>query len=207
MPAVCALIQNRRFYSPENQQTETLAAPLTAPFQGEYRPNGSAETVNIDGTVELAPAVGRFGKSIEGRFYGHDGDGREVEFQLGERFELEEPINATRGRDLKVDVVQPQGDSLQVLGELNGDIPRPFYNWFVVPVKTEQERSLHQRLGKFHELAMVFTWVAGLLNILVVWDALEGPAYGYGDEHNDPVPDDKQRAGGTAKPERAATPV
>ena len=32
-------------------------------------------------------------------------------------------------------------------------------------------------------MAMVFTWIAGLLNILAIWDAVEGPAFGYGDEH------------------------
>ena len=37
-------------------------------------------------------------------------------------------------------------------------------------------------MGKFFELAKIFTWIAGLLNILAVWDAFEGPAYGYGDE-------------------------
>ncbi|MFO1093848.1 MAG: DUF6677 family protein [Planctomycetaceae bacterium] len=207
LPAVCALVQNRRFYSPENQETDSLNAPLTASFDGEYRPNDGAAEVPIQGTIELAPTEGRFGKSVEGRFYGHDRDGHEVELQLGESFELEEPINASRGRDLEVDVVKAQGDSLQVIGKLDGDIPRPFYDWFVVPVKTEQERRMHQRLGKFHELAMVFTWVAGLLNILAVWDALEGPAYGYGDELNESAPDEKQRASGTAKPERATAPV
>jgi hypothetical protein len=29
---------------------------------------------------------------------------------------------------------------------------------------------------------MVYTWIAALLNVLVMWDAFEGPAYGYGDE-------------------------
>ena len=58
----------------------------------------------------------------------------------------------------------------------------PVWNWFAVPLDVEQERELHKNLGKFYELAMVFTWVAGLLNLLAIWDALEGPAYGYGDE-------------------------
>ena len=31
-------------------------------------------------------------------------------------------------------------------------------------------------------MASVFTWIAGLLNLLVIWDAVDGPAYGYGDE-------------------------
>jgi hypothetical protein len=44
--------------------------------------------------------------------------------------------------------------------------------------------ELHRKLGKFHELALTFTMIAGLLNILVILDVLEGPAYGYGDEES-----------------------
>lgn len=210
LPALCALVQNKRYYSPDNHEVDSLSAPLTAPFQGEWKPLDGSPDVPIEGTVELNPAEGRFGHSVEGRFYGHDADGKEVEFQLGESMELEEPINASRGRDLEVDVVATQGDSRQVIGKIDGDIPRPFLDWFVVPVNTAQERRLHETLGKFHELAMVFTWVAGLLNILAVWDALEGPAYGYGDEHSEPRPDGQQHAGtavATSKTSRAAAPA
>ena len=28
----------------------------------------------------------------------------------------------------------------------------------------------------------MFTWIAGLLNLMAIWDAYDGPAYGYGDE-------------------------
>jgi hypothetical protein len=52
------------------------------------------------------------------------------------------------------------------------------------------------------ELALVFTWIAGLLNILAVWDALEGPAYGYGDE--EPEPSEGERKGATATGDGAA---
>jgi hypothetical protein len=38
-------------------------------------------------------------------------------------------------------------------------------------------------------MALVFTWVAGLLNLLAIWDAADGPAYAYGDEK----PDDEKK--------------
>lgn len=46
---------------------------------------------------------------------------------------------------------------------------------------------MNRRLGgKRYEIALLFTWVAGLLNLLAIWDAYEGPAYGYGDEVDQP---------------------
>ncbi len=65
---------------------------------------------------------------------------------------------------------------------------RSFWDRFEAP-PDEEERDLdraylldlHRQLGKFYELALTFTMIAGLLNILVILDAVEGPAYGYGD--------------------------
>ena len=45
---------------------------------------------------------------------------------------------------------------------------------------------MNRRLGRSYEIALLFTWVAGLLNLLAIWDAYEGPAYGYGDEVDQP---------------------
>jgi len=42
--------------------------------------------------------------------------------------------------------------------------------------------GLHLRLGKLYEIGTIYTTVAGLLNILAIYDAYEGPAYGWGDE-------------------------
>ena len=43
-------------------------------------------------------------------------------------------------------------------------------------------QGLNGRLTKRFGMALVFTWIAGLLNILAIWDAVQGPAYGYDDE-------------------------
>jgi hypothetical protein len=37
--------------------------------------------------------------------------------------------------------------------------------------------SLHPRLGKLVEIGTIYTTVAGLLNVLAIYDAFEGPAY------------------------------
>jgi hypothetical protein len=70
----------------------------------------------------------------------------------------------------------------QVRGILVASIPRPFFNHIAVPMSPREENLLHARHGNFLEIWMVLTWIAGLLNMLVVWDAFDGPAYAYGDE-------------------------
>jgi hypothetical protein len=42
--------------------------------------------------------------------------------------------------------------------------------------------GLHPRLGKLVEIGTIYTTVAGLLNILAIYDAYEGPAYQDEDE-------------------------
>jgi hypothetical protein len=50
---------------------------------------------------------------------------------------------------------------------------------------------------------MTFTMIAGLLNILVILDAVEGPAYGYGDVE----PERKSEAAGSDKTVTAVPPA
>ena len=51
---------------------------------------------------------------------------------------------------------------------------------------------MHSRLSQKFDIACVFTWIAGLLNIMAVWDAFDGPAYGYGDEDVDESDNNKK---------------
>lgn len=51
------------------------------------------------------------------------------------------------------------------------------WGWFAEPSQNVVN-SLHPKLGKLVEIAWVYTTVAGLLNVLAIYDALEGPAYG-----------------------------
>ncbi|HVU85976.1 MAG TPA: DUF6677 family protein [Pirellulales bacterium] len=68
----------------------------------------------------------------------------------------------------------------------HGSNPIPFPGWtdFMVPPSVEKNREdlpseldlLHKRLNRFFELGTVYTMVAGLLNVLVIYDAWAGPA-------------------------------
>ncbi len=52
--------------------------------------------------------------------------------------------------------------------------------------------------GKRYEIGLIYTTVAGLLNVLAIYDAYEGPAYGRGDE-----PEADARADEVASPAAA----
>jgi hypothetical protein len=114
---------------------------------------------------------------------------------------LDRKIAAGPGRKLEAGVIPDLNEHPQLSQELRGTIPRGFMSRFQVPPDTAALQELNGRLGKFYELAMVYTWIAGLLNILAIWDAVEGPAYGYGDE--EPPEDEAEAAKTTARDQPA----
>ena len=95
---------------------------------------------------------------------------------------FEGPIGGSEHRRVSLKIYNEDGTDNSTIGSLEGGLPRPFLNWFLVPPDDVLLGDLHRRLGKQFELAVVCTWIAGLLNVLAIWDALQGPAYGYGDE-------------------------
>ncbi len=48
---------------------------------------------------------------------------------------------------------------------------------FMSPPDQNILNGLHRRLGKLVEVGTIYTTVAGLLNVLAIYDAYEGPAY------------------------------
>ena len=56
-------------------------------------------------------------------------------------------------------------------------------------IKTWDLDAEHRRLHRFFELGTVYTMIAGLLNILVIYDAWGGPAYS---EHDQRTPREKK---------------
>jgi TM2 domain-containing membrane protein YozV len=57
---------------------------------------------------------------------------------------------------------------------------------FMRPPDPNVMNGLHLRLGKLVEVGTIYTTVAGLLNVLAIYDAYEGPAYADSDE--EPAP-------------------
>jgi len=180
--AAPALIQNRRAADPRaNAELRQLTRPLTAEFVGQLTPSEEPDTGRLVGTVRLDSFDGQFGKEVGGTFSGKL-DGEPAEFKLGGQFWLDVPIKAGFRRTLKCGVVD--GDQgANVAGRVMvGTIPRSFIDAYGSPPDEKQLQEINGRLGKLYELALVFTWIAGLLNVLAFFDCICGPAYGFGDE-------------------------
>jgi len=206
VPAMYALVQQRRYGSESNVPQFAIETPLSAPYQGRLMlENGETEKYyELQGQVELEPASSVVGPIVEGRFTGEQVEldaafeplpetAQAVEYLLSSeagRFELDRPIYGDQERSLKIPVVEESAQGRpKGIGVLRGTIPRPLGDWLAVPLESEKLNRLHYELGKTYDLALVYTWIAALLNVLILWDAFEGPAYGYGDEKPEGDPD------------------
>lgn len=189
LPGVFAINQSRRYRQSSDQLLTSLPEPLSAPFEGtvQIQQGGDDLQGEVTGTIELAPTAGQFGDSvIAGKIIGTMPDGREVNLIL-RNVRLGPVLRNDPRRLVEGDIVSVDGAGERRIGQLtSGSIPRSFWNWFAVPLSHAEEQELHGQLGKYHELALVFTMIAGLLNILAVWDAFDGPAYGYGTAPDQP---------------------
>jgi len=182
--AMPAMIQARRFDSYDN--TVLPVAPIEAPFHGRISNGRQAENaVDVSGTISLSTVPGPLGMQVEGRLVGQvneTGDPVDVELVPHHPHTGIQPlglkISADPERFVQMRVQNVVAGPPQLGENLSGSIPRPFVNWFQVPLQDDQMQDLNSRLGKHWEVAMVLTWLAGLLNIFAIWDALEGPAYG-----------------------------
>lgn len=183
LPGIFAINQTRRYRRAGDRVVTSLREPLSSSFSGTLQLRQENGELNgaVEGQVELAPTVGRFGESvILGKLVGKTADGADVNVFLGEGVRLGPVLRNSPERLVEGDIVQKEGENETRTGRVSGHIPRSFWNWFAIPLSDAEEQALHGELGKFHELALVFTMIAGLLNILAVWDAIDGPAYGYG---------------------------
>ncbi len=195
--ALPAIAQARRVDDKDNLMTRSLQVPLTDSFKGVLEANGPGTGSDefagpLVGVISLQPVEGPAG-DVEGRVTGTL-NGKPFELALAGGFEMDKPIGAHPGRQLRIRGVRRPEDHPNLDLVVRGTIPRPLWNWYEVPPETPQLQEITGRLGKYWELAQVFTWIAGLLNILAIWDCVKGPSLGFGDEQ----PADSQP--GTAPP-------
>ena len=226
LPALPAVVQNMRYKS--QQAAESSDRPrgevleeIDAEFSGRVHhvTLGHAEiTGRVAGVLRVGPYG--FGTEFEGTFTGQSSDGTPMSFDLlgtpsagsldlGPRvtgldnvtmtelvLERKELDYSAERRRFFVRIVDKSAD----LGMIEGTIPRSLVNHILAPLDDNALQYLNGRLGKQYELALVYTWIAGLLNILAVWDALQGPAYGYGDEEPE---GDEEKSSDESPPEEA----
>lgn len=211
LPALPALIQNSRYnkqISPTNLAQNDLDAnyfqsqpyqmdlPLEAHFEGSLLDRteaGKNVSGQLEGTIRLETVAGEFGPEVKGSFKGSL-NGKPIEpLELSDPVGIGLALGGDQKRDLECAVVREINGRRTDTGHIEGTIPRPFLNWFEMPLNDRELNDINKTLGKRYEFAVVFTWIAGLLNLLVIWDAFEGPAYGRGDEEDSatPAPDEE----------------
>jgi hypothetical protein len=195
-PAFPALIQESRFRN-EKAELDILDAPITSDFSGILRlqtENGESARA-VFGQINIAPVNPEGSREIEGTLTVIQ-DGKTEEFGIGGALEIGREVFGSPRRDLRCSVVSTNGLELPTNGTLQGTVARSFLNWFQAPRDSQELDRLHGDLSRKFDIASVFTWIAGLLNLLAIWDAADGPAYGYGDEkpREDEDDDDSQKS-------------
>jgi hypothetical protein len=188
-------------YEPNN-----LPRQITAACEGKFLEKGK-EAVPFNGEVTLTP-VENFASQIQGEFRGQLITSKGVVPIEGKLQEVE--LAGRVGPDARRQfsgafvgkATSPEEKPLS--GDLKGGLPRNWLDRYGAPLldpdpatprgarlftrhPTDLERA-HERLGKNFELGVLYTMVAGLLNILAIYDALDGPAYGDEEGEAESVP-------------------
>ena len=214
LPSLPAIVQWQRYSSgndAESRDFSKLEGSIDAEFRGYAKSEASNDSWEgiVSGKIQLSmdEAGGRgFGPELRGHFRGRlEGDTpRDIEFDLAGPMTIAPKILGDGNVSITIDgqshpkeysssrrfvrsrIVVPRGEFEAPVGEIEGTIPRAFTDWYQVPLEEDAIQEMNRRLGRRYEIALLFTWVAGLLNLLAIWDAYEGPAYGYGDEVDQP---------------------
>ncbi|MDC0176199.1 hypothetical protein OAJ60_04600 [Planctomycetaceae bacterium] len=163
-----------------------------APGAGDDFP--SEPIINVTGRIRWQREDGLF----TGSFEGNTEDGKPIKLAIAgqptvsPRVFAHGEITPTMLREEDTTPVRQFSNSLRYvhcdvedgprIGEIEGTVERTLMDWFQSPLEDKAMEEIHGRLGRRYALAEVITWIAGLLNLLAIWDAFEGPAYGYGDE-------------------------
>lgn len=205
-PALPALVQSK--FRAADDFRSGVDTPLSTTFTGRFDGRSLAKG-DVTGNLSLAPdANGNVTGTLVGSLVDEQGESKPISLKVtfGEVSRRVSP-DPKRPVALLVEEDRPAGQPGQearipVSGRLVGSIPRSIFDWYGAPLidrellagdaDTDLEQA-HFTLGTRFELGVVYTMIAGLLNILAIYDALEGPAYG--DEERE-LEEGKKRLGG-----------
>lgn len=189
LPAVPSLIQQARFAGDAGVLT-TLTSELDSDFAGVVGGSDGSTILPATGRLRLSP--GRF---CSGRFEGEARDGTPISFEITGPVELKlgrEVFGSPRREIMLFGITDAVVDDMDAM-YLRGTVSRSFINWYQAPRDNAELDRLHGKLSQNFDIACVFTWIAGLLNLMAIWDAYDGPAYGYGDEEPDEEDDEEDK--------------
>ncbi len=183
VPALPALIQEGRFRN-EKVNLTILETEIRSDFSGIVREQTeSGESAKaVSGQMIIAPANAAGSREVTGTLTVTADNGPPVEYGLGGDVQLGRQIFGSPRREIRCAILTRNGVEMASEGYVQGTVSRSFLNWFQAPRDSHEMDRLHGDLSRRFDIASVFTWIAGLLNLLAIWDAADGPAYGYGDE-------------------------
>jgi hypothetical protein len=194
LPALPALAQVRR--AREAFEPNYVPNPLSARFAGTLSDFGGAREIGkVTGTLELRPEKPDNARYWIGKLKGTvvTAEGSKpiaVEIQQTGGW-LEPQVAPSHERGIRGHLRAALEGQEEQTYQLDGFIPRTFWDSYEAPLQdvksneqtpTDLDRA-HKELGGRFELGVVYTMIAGLLNILAMYDAGMGPAYG--DEEED----------------------
>lgn len=189
-PAWPALVQEMRIRNLD-AKINWIDAPIASDFQGVLSQGFDGQTSSVvSGTIELVPANERGNTVVTGTLHAVYLDGSKQDLPLAGEIQLGREVFGSPRREVRCDVLAHDNDGREVRYGLEGTVRRRFIDWFQAPRDTLELDRLNGELSQNFDIGSVFTWIAGLLNLLAIWDAAEGPAYGYGDEENNPEDDE-----------------
>ena len=166
---------------------------FSSKFEGTLSETGFGDSKiigRVKGTIELSPRqpdTPRYWRAkIKGKLTAADGSVREIAGEM-ERGSLEAAVAPWPDRVIAGEFVGHLDQQPDETFNLKGSIPRSFWDSFEAPLQDSRSIDLageaggldraHKELGGRFELGVVYTMIAGLLNILAIFDAYEGPAY------------------------------
>ena len=198
LPALPALAQVF-MRTPTDFKPNELPQPINSRFTGTITVRGEPPAA-FTGQVTLT-SVENFSTQIQGELQGQlttpKGEvacqGKIEKVELWPRVSPDAERQFTGSFTGKI----PGNEEQVISGDFQGGIPRGWPQRYGAPLLdrhvstahgalTDLE-SAHGKLGKNFELGVLYTMVAGLLNILAIYDALEGPAYGDDERQGDAI--------------------
>lgn len=197
LPALPALLQQNRF-SNDLGVVNTLTSEIDSRFSGVARVDD--RYIPVVGQLRLSP--GPIG-TAKGTFAGRTKNGADFRIDVLGPVRMGREVFGSPHRFFMLTGISGAQIEGQSVLELQGSIDRSFLNWYQAPRDNEELDRLHNKLSHLFDIGAVFTWIAGLLNVMAIWDAYDGPAYGYGDEEPEEEEEEaaKKRSQKTPAPE------
>ncbi|TWU06680.1 hypothetical protein CA54_50790 [Symmachiella macrocystis] len=193
-----AVIQARRV--DKIADPRILNEPAAGHFSGKLSDVTSSVELDghIAGELQIEPVGTGFGRGYSGKFIGVFAGKHPIQGTV-DGGSIDPKIAPFRERRLTFDLkgtVDFDGQDLEFNGLASGGMQRSIADWYAAPLHDDSRiysptdlETANNELGRYFELGTLYTMIAGLLNVLAIYDAYEGPAYGDGEDDDEEKPD------------------